>query len=161
MKKILSVTLLFFASPALLACCWASDCLPAFRDDSRVPHAGREAMIKVTVMYPNSPGIRFDHNYYRDRHMPLIKSRMGAGLKYYSVERGLAGGALGTPATYVAACDLLCDSVETYQSSFGPHAQEIRADICNFTDQTPVVQISEVVVENSAERWPLAAAKHE
>ena len=118
-------------------------------------------MIKVTVMYPNSPGIRFDHNYYRDRHMPLIKSRMGAGLKYYSVERGLAGGALDTPATYVAACDLLCDSVETYQSSFGPHAQEIRADICNFTDQTPVVQISEVVVENSAERWPLAAAKHE
>lgn len=107
-------------------------------------------MIKVSVMYPNNPGTRFDHNYYRDHHMPLIKSRMGAGLKYYSVEKGLTGGAPDSPAAYVAACDLLCDSVEAYQASFGPHAQEIRADIRNFTDQKPIVQISEVVVENSA-----------
>jgi hypothetical protein len=40
--------------------------------------------------------------------------------------------------------------VEAYQSAFGPHAEEIRADIRKFTDQTPVRQISEVVVENSA-----------
>jgi uncharacterized protein (TIGR02118 family) len=85
-------------------------------------------MIKVSVMYPNSPGLRFDHDYYRDHHMPLIKKRMGAGLKYYSVDKGLAGGAPGVPPAYVAACHLMCDSVR----------------------RTPVVQISEVVVENSA-----------
>ena len=45
-------------------------------------------MIKVSVMYPNSPAVRFDNNYYRDRHMPLIKSRKGAGLKYYPSKRG-------------------------------------------------------------------------
>ena len=28
-------------------------------------------MIKVSVMYPNTPGARFDHAYYRDKHMPL------------------------------------------------------------------------------------------
>ena len=48
-------------------------------------------------------------------------------------------------------CHLLCDSVEAYESAYGPHVQEIRADIPNFTDQTPVRQISEVVVENSAQ----------
>ena len=37
-------------------------------------------MIKVSVMYPNTPGARFDHDYYRDRHLPLIKSRMGAAV---------------------------------------------------------------------------------
>ena len=47
-------------------------------------------------------------------------------------------------------CHLLCDSVEAYQSSFGPHAQELLGDIRNFTDRTPIVQISDVVVENSA-----------
>ena len=47
-------------------------------------------------------------------------------------------------------CHLLCDSVEEYQSSFGPHAHEIREDIPNFTDGTSIHQISEVVVENSA-----------
>jgi len=107
-------------------------------------------MIKVSVMYPNTAEARFDHDYYRDKHMPLIKSRMGAALKYYTVDKGLAAGAPDAPAAYVAMCHLLCDSVETYQSSYGPHAQEIRGDIRNFTGQPPVVQISEVVVENSA-----------
>ena len=30
-------------------------------------------MIKVSVMYPNTPGARFNHEYYRDKHMPLVK----------------------------------------------------------------------------------------
>jgi uncharacterized protein (TIGR02118 family) len=48
-------------------------------------------------------------------------------------------------------CQLKCDSLESYHASFDPHAQELSRDIRNFTDQTPVVQISEVVVENSVE----------
>ena len=107
-------------------------------------------MIKVSVMYANSPGVRFDHAYYREKHLPLIKSRMGTGLKYYTIDKGLAGKTPDAPATYVAACHLMCDSVEAYQSSFGPHAQEINGDIRNFTRVIPVVQISEVVIENSS-----------
>ena len=107
-------------------------------------------MIKVSVMYPNTPGARFDHDYYRDKHMPLIKSRMGAALKYYTVEKGLTGKAPDAPAAFVAMCHLLCDSVESYRSSFDPHGKEIALDIRKYTDLTPVIQISEVVVENSA-----------
>ena len=44
-------------------------------------------MIKVTVMYPNTPGARFNHEYYRDKHMPLVKTRMGDNCKYYTVTR--------------------------------------------------------------------------
>jgi uncharacterized protein (TIGR02118 family) len=43
-------------------------------------------------------------------------------------------------------CHIFCDSVEAFQSGFGPHAKEIMADIANYTDQSPVIQISEVVV---------------
>ena len=50
-------------------------------------------MIKVSVMYPNTPGARFDHQYYRDKHMPLVKARLGDACKYYTVDKGLAGGA--------------------------------------------------------------------
>jgi uncharacterized protein (TIGR02118 family) len=107
-------------------------------------------MIKVSVMYPNGPGVRFDHDYYRDKHMPLIKRRMGAALKYYTVDKGLMGGTSQAPATYVGMCHLLCDSLESYHASFDPHAEELTADIRNFTDRTPVTQISDVVVENSA-----------
>lgn len=116
-------------------------------------------MIKVSVMYPNRPGVRFDHDYYREKHLPLIKSRMGAGLKYYTIDKGLSAEKPGIPAAYVGMCHLMCDSVETYQSSFGPHAQELVGDIRNFTDATPVTQISEVVVENSSRAAAPEAAK--
>ena len=43
-------------------------------------------------------------------------------------------------------CHFFCDSVESFQTGFGPHAAEIMGDIPNYTDLPPVVQISEVVV---------------
>ena len=91
-------------------------------------------------------GARFDHDYYRDKHMPLVKARMGDACKSYTVDKGMAGGAPGAPATYVGMCHIFCNSVEAFQSGFGPHAKEIMADIANYTDQSPVIQISEVVV---------------
>jgi len=106
-------------------------------------------MIKVTVMYANTPGARFDHAYYRDKHMPLVKARLGDSCLYYAVDRGLAGGAPGAPASFVAMCHLHFESVESFQAAFGPHAQEIMADIPNYTDLPPQIQISEVVVERS------------
>jgi uncharacterized protein (TIGR02118 family) len=103
-------------------------------------------MIKVSVMYPNSTGARFDHAYYRNTHMPLVKARMGAHCKYYTVDKGLAGGSPGAPPTYVGMCHIFCDSVEAFQAGFGPHSKEILADIPNYTDLQPVIQISEVMV---------------
>ena len=103
-------------------------------------------MIKVSVMYPNTPGARFDHDYYRDRHMPLVQRLMGAACRSYSVDRGVAGGAPGTPAPFVGMCHIYCESLEAFQGGFGPHAKEIMADVPNYTDLAPVIQISEVVV---------------
>jgi len=107
----------------------------------------RAEMIKVSVMYPNTPGSRFDHDYYRDRHMPLVKARMGDACLYYTVDKGLSGGAPGAPPTYVAMCHIFSESLDAFQAAFGPHASEIQGDIANYTDLTPVMQISEVVVE--------------
>ena len=102
-------------------------------------------MIKVSVMYPYSAGARFDHDYYRDQHMPLLKARMGEHCLHYTIDRGLAGGTPGSDPAYVAMCHVFCDSVEAFQVGFGPHAAEILADIRHYTDLQPVLQISEVV----------------
>lgn len=104
-------------------------------------------MIKFSVMYPNTAGARFDHAYYRDKHMPLIAKRMGDRCKKYTVDKGLSGGAPGTPATYVAMCHVYCETLEDFQAGFGPHAQEIRADVANYTDISPIIQLSEVIVD--------------
>jgi uncharacterized protein (TIGR02118 family) len=103
-------------------------------------------MLKISVLYPNAPGVHFDHDYYRDKHMPLVAARMGSHLKSYSVDKGLAGGAPGVPPPFAAAGHLFCDSAESFQAGFGPHAPEILGDIPNDTNATPVIQMSEVVV---------------
>jgi len=103
-------------------------------------------MIKFSVMYPNKPGTRFDHDYYRDKHMPLVKERMGKYLKYYTIDQGLSGGRPGDAPAYLAMGHLICESITDFQAGFGPHSKELMADIPNYTDAQPTVQISEIIV---------------
>ena len=103
-------------------------------------------MIKVSVMYPNKQGARFDHVYYRDKHMPLVSQLLGSACLFYTIDKGLAGGAPGEHAPFVGMCHLYFESVESFQAAFGPHAQAIMADVPNYTDLSPVTQVSEVIV---------------
>jgi uncharacterized protein (TIGR02118 family) len=101
-------------------------------------------MIRVSVLYPNSQGSRFDLQYYMGRHMPMVQRKLGGALKRMEIDQGIAGGAPGSAPPYSAGCHLFFDSVETFQSAFGPHANTILADIPNYTNTQPTSQISEV-----------------
>jgi uncharacterized protein (TIGR02118 family) len=103
-------------------------------------------MIKVSVMYPHSADARFDHDYYRDQHLPMLKRLMGDACKSYTIDKGIGGGAPGVPPSFIAMCHIFCDSLEAFQKGFGPHAKEILGDVRNYTDLKPQMQISEVVV---------------
>ena len=102
-------------------------------------------MIKVSVFYPNSAGAKFDMSYYTTMHMPMVK-RLVSACKSIAAEQGLGGGAPGAPATYIAIGHLTFDSVEAFQSGFGPHAPEIMADIPKYTNVQPVIQVSEITL---------------
>jgi uncharacterized protein (TIGR02118 family) len=101
-------------------------------------------MIKVSVLYPNSPGATFDVDYYVGKHMPLVREKSGAACKGIAVDHGLAGGAPGAPAAYIAMGHVLYDSVEAFQAVFATHGPALLADIPNFTNVQPVIQISDV-----------------
>ncbi|UGS36990.1 EthD family reductase [Capillimicrobium parvum] len=103
-------------------------------------------MIKLSVLYPNGDGITFDHDYYVQTHMPLVQDRLGDALKGVGVDRGVGGVGPGEPPAFVAAGHLMFDSVEDFQTSFGPHAAEIQGDVPNFTNATPTVVVNEVLV---------------
>lgn len=103
-------------------------------------------MIKVSVMYPNTAGSRFDHDYYRDKHMPMVQNLLGEACKHYEVDKGLSGDSPGSQPRYVAMCHIFSDTVEAFQAAMGTHAREIQHDIANYTDVMPLIQISEVVV---------------
>ncbi|AYH41863.1 EthD family reductase [Azoarcus sp. DN11] len=103
-------------------------------------------MIKVSVLYPYSDGFRFDLDYYCKRHMPMVKDRLGEACRGIAVDRGLSGEAAGSAPQNVAMAHLFFDSVEAFQNAFAPHAEAIMADIPNYTDIQPVIQISEVLI---------------
>ena len=101
-------------------------------------------MIKVSVLYPNNGGSKFDMVYYVQKHMALGREKLGTACKGITVDQGLAGGASGTQPTYIAMGHLLFDSAESFQAAFAPHAETIMADISNYTAIQPIIQISEV-----------------
>ena len=101
-------------------------------------------MIKVSVLYPKTDSSSFDMDYYCNSHMPMVQEKLGAALKNVAVEGGLGGGAADSPPPYAAMGHLYFDTVEDFQSSFGPHAAAIMADIPNYTDVAPVIQVSDV-----------------
>jgi uncharacterized protein (TIGR02118 family) len=103
-------------------------------------------MIKVTVLYPNTPGSRFDHDYYLRAHMPLSIERIGRAMKSITVERGVSRPPWPEPAFH-AICSFVCESREAYEAAFFPHMAELQGDIPKFTDVQAIVQLSDVALE--------------
>lgn len=103
-------------------------------------------MIKVSVMYPNGPDAHFDDAYYRDKHMPMVKELMGDFCKYYTVDSAASSSLPASNKPYIAMGHLFVESLDDFQAGFGPHTAKIMGDIPNYTNQTPVIQMSEVVV---------------
>jgi len=101
-------------------------------------------MIKLTVMYPNSADLKFDKEYYTTKHSQLLSELLGDAIKASDINIGISGASPEQAAPYVLITNLVFESMETFQQSFGPNAEAILADLPNFTNVQPQVQISEV-----------------
>ena len=94
-------------------------------------------MIRLSVLYPTTEGASFDHDYYRDNHVPLACKTWG--LAGADIDKGVDG-------PYVAAVHFTFDSLEALQGAMGnPGTGDVIADVANYTTITPVMQTSEIV----------------
>lgn len=101
-------------------------------------------MIKLTVMYPNSADLKFDKDYYKNEHINLLSELLGEAIVDTDVNFGIAGATPDQPAPYVVIANLTFRSMESFEQSFGVNAETILADLPNFTNAKPQVQISEI-----------------
>ncbi len=101
-------------------------------------------MIKLSLMYPNQDGNTFDMDYYCTKHMLLVRQLVGLSLLNLAVDEGSACFPPGSPAPYLAVGHLYSDSVATFQQAFAPHIPQLLADIPNFTNAQPAIQLSNV-----------------
>jgi len=103
-------------------------------------------MVRITVMYPAGEGKKFDHDYFVRKHLALVRERLGKfGLVRTEADKGVAGGAPGAPAPYVAIAHVYFNRVADFQKGMGEHGKEIMGDIPNYTNIQPQVQISEII----------------
>lgn len=100
-------------------------------------------MIAVTILYPRAPSARFDFDYYLGTHMKRSVALLGPHMRVISVERGIDPGAPWPAPSYFVICRFICESREAYAAAFLPHAEELQSDVANYTDVTPIIQVSE------------------
>ena len=82
-------------------------------------------MVRISILYPNSEGARFDLRYYVETHMPMSIRLLSVhpGFRGISVERGLSGTTPDSPPAFIAMCHFLFLSVEDFLVAFQPHAE--------------------------------------
>ena len=102
-------------------------------------------MFRISVMYPNREGARFDVDYYRTKHFALVKRLLTPfGLIKMEVDKGISGGG-GQPPPYLCVGQLYFDSPDGYDRGVAEVGSTLRGDIPNFTNGTPIRQISEIL----------------
>ena len=94
-------------------------------------------MIRLSVFYPATEGATFDHDYYREKHVPLCVKTWG--LDGAEIDKGVDG-------PNVAAVHFKFETLEALQAAMGAEGTgAVLADVANYTSIAPVLQTSEIV----------------
>ena len=94
-------------------------------------------MIRLSVLYPVTEGATFDHDYYREKHVPLAVRAWG--LDGAEIDKGVDG-------PYVAAVHFKFASPEALQAAMGAEGTaDVLADVASYTSIAPILQTSEIV----------------
>lgn len=94
-------------------------------------------MIRLSVHYPATEGATFDHDYYRDKHVPLAVSTWGGVPS--QIDKGIDG-------PYVASVHFEFESLEAMGAAMAVEGTgAVMADVANYTTIVPVMQTSEIV----------------
>jgi len=104
-------------------------------------------MVKLTILYPNSDGARFDLDYYLNVHVPMAHRLLEPAMKRYTVDAGLLGAGPDVPPPFLAIGEQTYESVEAFMEVFMPNAAELQGDIPKFTNVEPVIQFSQMKIE--------------
>jgi len=96
-------------------------------------------MIRFSVFYPKTEGATFDHDYYRNQHVPLACKTWGLDPSKAAIDKGIDG-------PYEAVVHFTFESVDELGASLGgPGTGDVMADVANYTTIAAFTQTSEIV----------------
>jgi len=98
----------------------------------------------LTVLYPYQPDVRFDFDYYRIKHLGMMRDWFGAAVGAMQIRKGIRQGD-GTPPAFIATVTIEILSMEGFNAASKEHFGKLIADLPNFSSVPPVGQIEEIV----------------
>lgn len=101
-------------------------------------------LYKVAVLYPNGEGKTFDMDYYERKHMPMVAGFLGSNLKFYEIDKGIAGRTAADKVPYLAVGYFYIKDTAAYNKAIGQNREAIINDFKNYTNIQPVILVSEV-----------------
>jgi uncharacterized protein (TIGR02118 family) len=91
----------------------------------------------LTILYANDPGVRWDVDYYRRVHMPLIMRLYGpAAIKRFELRRGASGPQGGAPAA-IGSVNIYINDQVAFDAAGAEHGQTLIDDVPAFSSVMP------------------------
>ncbi len=101
-------------------------------------------MFKVAILYPNGEDKTFDMEYYEKKHVPMVAGLLGKNLRFYEIDKGVAGRTPNDKVPFVAIGYFYIHDVAQYHAAIAQNREAVISDFKNYTNIQPVVQISEI-----------------
>ena len=98
--------------------------------------------IKVSILYPSGEGKTFNMDYYINQHMPMVQKSLSEGVLHVTVEKGVDN------MPYLTMTNIYYESMSSVEKNFllNSNREKVQNDIPNFTNTTPIIQISEIII---------------
>jgi uncharacterized protein (TIGR02118 family) len=92
----------------------------------------------LTIVYPNSDSVRWDVDYYKEHHMPLIMRLYGPeAIKRFELRKGGAGQTGGAPK-YIGSVNIYINDQKAFDAAGKKHGPTLVADVPHFSSVMPI-----------------------
>ena len=91
----------------------------------------------LTILYPNSEGVRWDVDYYRTGHMPLIMRLYGLkAIKRFELRKGDANMA-GAKPDFIGTVNIYIEDQQVFAEAGKQHGKTLVEDVPHFSSVMP------------------------
>jgi uncharacterized protein (TIGR02118 family) len=97
----------------------------------------------MTILYPAGEGLKFDADYYRAHHLPLITKLYGTSIERFEL-RPVAAVSGAPPSPFAAAVNIWIADRKAFDANNEKHGKTLVDDVPNFTNAQPTIQFDKV-----------------
>jgi uncharacterized protein (TIGR02118 family) len=98
----------------------------------------------MTILYPAGQGLKFDADYYRDKHLTLIMKLYGKSIERFELRKVPVAAAGAPQPAYAAAVNIWVADLAAFQANNDKHGKTLIDDVPNFTNAMPSIQFDRV-----------------